>query len=465
MAIRFYNTLTKKKEEFVPIDPAGKKVNMYTCGVTVYDRCHIGHARSLYIFDVIRRYLSYRGYDVCFVRNITDIDDKIIQRAAQLKKDWHDVVSENIDGYRQDLVSLGIQDPDAEPRATEHIRQIIAVIEALISKGYAYAVDGDVYFRVRQFQGYGRLSGQSIENMLEAVRVEKDAKKQDALDFALWKASKPGEPSWDSPWGPGRPGWHIECSCMSLQHLGCDTLDIHGGGLDLQFPHHENEIAQSEALTGQPFARYWMHHGLLTINKQKMSKSLGNFVTIADAVKQYGADVLKLFFLAAHYMSSVDFSDERMNEAVRQLEKIAICLKRARNFSCTANPVESPDIVRYQTALIEAMDDDVNTAKAMGIIFECIGYMNRIMDRDDPQDKALVAAGLNILNKFLIEIFNLSLEDDANDLPEDIAALLRQRVDARSHKDFQESDRLRDVLREQGFLVEDTKDGQIWRRR
>ena len=312
MAVELYNTLTKRKEALAPLN--GKVVRMYSCGVTVYDKCHIGHARSLYVFDVIRRYLKYRGYDLHFVRNITDVDDKIINKAKDLGVDSKEVAEKNIEDYYQDLKRLGIDKADVEPKATDNIELMIEMIRGLIEKGSAYEVDGDVYFSVREFKGYGKLSGQSIDQMQEAVRIDKDEKKKDPLDFALWKKSKEGEPSWASPWGEGRPGWHIECSCMSLTHLNCETLDIHAGGRDLVFPHHENEIAQAESFTGKPFAKSWIHHGLLTINKQKMAKSLGNFITIEDAVEKYGANELKMFFLSSHYRSPIDFSKEAMEE-------------------------------------------------------------------------------------------------------------------------------------------------------
>lgn len=322
MSIRIHNSLTKKQEELKPLKD--KTINMYSCGVTVYDECHIGHARSLYVFDVICRYLRNRGFKVNFVRNITDIDDKIINKANELNKDWKDVVKENIAAYEKDLQALEIGKADKEPRATENIDSIKKDIAGLIEKGFAYETEGDVYFSVRKFEGYGKLSGQSIEKMQEAVRIEKDEKKQDPLDFALWKRSKEDEPFWDSPWGGGRPGWHIECSCMSLKYLNCQTLDIHAGGRDLIFPHHENEIAQAEALSGKPFAKYWIHHGLLTINGQKMAKSLGNFVTIQDALKKYSIEDLKMFYLSSHYASAIDFSEDKMQEAHKALQRFEI---------------------------------------------------------------------------------------------------------------------------------------------
>ncbi|MFA5100016.1 MAG: cysteine--tRNA ligase, partial [Candidatus Omnitrophota bacterium] len=320
MSITLYNSLTKKKEDLSP--QAAPLLTMYSCGVTVYDDCHIGHGRSLYIFEVIRRYLKYRGYNVLFVRNITDIDDKIINRANELKVDWKDLVKKYIEHYYDDMKSLGIPKADVEPCATDNIPGMIAHIEKLIDKNYAYATESGVYFNVRAFAGYGKLSGQSIEAMLTGVRKESDENKLDPLDFALWKKSKPGEPSWPSPWGAGRPGWHIECSVMSTKYLRTDTIDIHAGGRDLIFPHHENEIAQAEALTGRTFATHWIHHGLLTINGQKMSKSLGNFITIKDALKKYHPDVIKIFFLQAHYSSPIDFSDKKMEEAGQAYERM-----------------------------------------------------------------------------------------------------------------------------------------------
>jgi len=466
MGIKIYNTLTKQKEELVPIDPQGKCINMYTCGVTVYDKCHIGHARSLYIFDVIRRYLVFRGYEVHFIRNITDVDDKIIKRAQELGLTSRQVADKNIDDYHADLKRLGVPRAQHEPKATdeENIREMIRFIGGMIANGSAYEAGGDVYFKVRTSKDYGKLSGQSIEHMLENVRIEKDDKKEDPLDFALWKKSKPGEPAWDSPWGKGRPGWHIECSCMSLKHLKCETLDIHGGGRDLQFPHHENEIAQAEAFTGKPFAKYWMHHGLLTIDKQKMSKSLGNFITIEQAVDRYGADVLKLFFLAAHYGSSVDFSEEKMQEAAKQREKIVSFLTRARDFSRQADPLDSPRVFGYRDRLVEAMDDDFNTARAMGIFFDFMNEMNKEMDRPSPASAGEAALTLEISEEFLRGVLNLELPLGSEELPAAIAALLEERASVRRQKNFKESDRLRDLLQEKGYLVQDGKDGQVWRK-
>lgn len=382
MSIRIFNSLTRQKEEFVPLN--GKTVKMYTCGVTVYDACHIGHARSLYIFDVIRRYLKFRGYDVTFVRNITDVDDKIIQKAIESKKTSQQVSEEQIAKYYEDLKLLGVNPGDVEPKATENIPEMIAHIQGLIKKDMAYAVDGDVYFNVRKFDGYGKLSGQSIDKMLEAVRIEKGDKKKDPLDFALWKKSKEGEPVWDSPWGGGRPGWHIECSCMSMKHLKTETLDIHAGGRDLIFPHHENELAQSEGLTGKKFAKYWIHHGLLTINGQKMSKSLGNFITIKDAVSKYGLDTLKLFFLFSHYASAIDFNEEKIQDAKKALDKFDILFWKAygiikdKSLYQTTKAVDFVDKAKADFA--EAMDDDFNTPKALAVLFDFISDTHKYID-------------------------------------------------------------------------------------
>jgi len=469
VTVQIYNTLTKRKEPFVPIDPKGERVNMYTCGVTVYDKCHIGHARSVYIFDVIRRYLVFRGYDVHFVRNITDIDDKIIKKAQELNVTAQEVAEKNIAEYYADLKRLGLDPVQHEPRATdpENISEMITFIEGLIIKGLAYEVDGDVYFCVRDFEEYGKLSGQSIEMMQEAVRIEKDEKKRDPLDFALWKKSKEAEPFWNSPWGRGRPGWHIECSCMSLKHLDCQTLDIHGGGMDLVFPHHENEIAQSEGFTGEPFAKYWIHHGLLTINRQKMSKSLSNFITIEAAVDRYGADQLKLFFLSSHYGSVIDFSEEKMADVEKQRQHFLNFLDRAMRAAAGAKAVSCKWVEDRAAEFLTAMDDDFNTAKAMGILFEFMNDVNKFIDQKKELDSfaGIVAGALSHITVFLKEIFNLELSvPTVQEVEPEVLAILEQRAQARKERNFAESDRLRDVLQQRGILVQDTKDGQSWRR-
>jgi len=465
MAVRIYNSLTKKKEDFVPLE--GKTVRMYTCGVTVYDRCHIGHARSLYVFDVIRRYLKFRGYDMRFVRNITDVDDKIIAKALETGKTSQQVSDEQIALYHEDMKLLGIEPGDVEPRATQNIPAMIADIRGLMEKGYAYPVGADVYFNVRAFKDYGKLSGQSIDKMMEAVRIEKDSGKKDPLDFALWKSSKPGEPAWDSPWGRGRPGWHIECSCMSMKHLKTQTLDIHAGGRDLIFPHHENEIAQSQALTGKTFAKYWVHHGLLTINGHKMSKSSGNFITIKDAVVQYSADELKLFFLFSHYASAIDFTEEKMQEARKVLGRFDILFWKASELlkDKDVEPCQADFITVHKEEFLKAMDDDFNTPKAMAALFNLLNDTNKYIDENkkDPHYLGVIYHAVDILENFARNIFGLFLKEKEKPLSQDLKKLLDERAAARSGKDFKRSDRLRDLLKDKGIAVEDGKSGQTWR--
>jgi cysteinyl-tRNA synthetase len=472
--IHVYNSMTKQKEPLTPLE--GRAIRMYSCGVTVYDQCHVGHARSLYVFDVIRRYLKYRGYDVRFVRNITDIDDKIIDKARQTGKTSAQVTGENIAGYYRDMDRLGVHPADVEPKATENIPIMIEHIRGLIDKGYAYEADGDVYFHVRRCPDYGKLSGQSIAMMQEAVRIEKDEKKKDPLDFALWKRSKEDEPFWDSPWGKGRPGWHIECSCMSMKHLDAATLDIHAGGRDLIFPHHENEIAQSEALTGKPFARYWIHHGLLTIQGQKMAKSLGNFITIADVLKRHSADDLKYFFLSSHYSSPIDFSEDRLEEAHKAMERLGILLGKARDIRSRypqAKDVDVDFVDEYKKEFEAAMDDDFNTPKAMAALFKIIKETNKFVERDDSlsSDAAdvihtavavLTSLGRDIFGFKLDKIFVENLTSVAS-MSVSIQDALLKRQEARLRKDFRKSDELRDFLKAEGVIVEDTKEGQKWR--
>ncbi len=466
MTIRIFNSLTGKKEELVPCD--GKTVRMYSCGVTVYDRCHIGHARSLYIFDVIRRYLKFRGYDVKFVRNITDVDDKIINKARETGKRFEEVVAENIGAYQTDLKSLGIPPADVEPRATENIPEMINDIQGLIQKGFAYETDGDVYYDVRKFKEYGRLSGQSVDKMVEAVRIEQDEKKKDPLDFALWKKSGEGEPFWESPWGRGRPGWHIECSCMSLKHLNCETLDIHAGGRDLVFPHHENEIAQAQPLTGKPFAKYWIHHGLLTIQGQKMSKSLGNFITVRDALEKYSVDQLKMFFLFSHYASPIDFTEEKMREMQKALDRFDVLFWKAYQMlkgGPSVEAIEAGFITKRRGEFIEAMDDDFNTPRAMGCLFDFINDTNKFIDTEskDSNYLAVVFRAVDTIENLSRNILGLFLKEKDADLTAEQEQLLQERKYARKQKNFKRSDEIRDQLKTLGIIVEDTRDGQVWR--
>ncbi|MCK5179420.1 MAG: cysteine--tRNA ligase [Candidatus Omnitrophica bacterium] len=460
MTIHIYNSLTKKKEELSPLD--GKTVKMYSCGVTVYDKCHIGHARSLYIFDVMRRYLKYRGHDVRFVRNITDVDDKIINKAKELKKSFDEVVRENIEAYERDLENLGVAKADVEPRATQYIPKIIAFVEELIKKDFAYEADGDVYYSVRKFKGYGKLSGQSVDQMIEATRIEQDPKKRDSLDFALWKKAKEDEKSWPSPWGEGRPGWHIECSCMSMNELQSDTIDIHAGGRDLIFPHHENEIAQSEALTGKPFAKHWIHHGLLTINGQKMSKSLGNFITLDEVLERYSSDVLKLFFLQSHYASPVDFSWEKMDEVKKGYERIAILMAKLDEMNLAKGGTGLEWSLARQTEFEAAMDDDFNTPKALSSIYDIVNECNKLIDGATEGKELMLREAMNFIAA-AADIFGISFLK-GEEVSDEEEQLLVERVEARKAKDFQKSDELRDLLKERGIVVEDTKDGQVWRR-
>ncbi len=466
MPIFIYNSLTRKKEEFIPLNPP--QVNIYTCGVTVYDESHIGHARSLYIFDVIRRYLEYRGFNVNFVRNITDIDDKIINRAKELKIDWQELVKKYIERYYEDSQALGIQKGDYEPRATENIADMIKQIEGLVNKGCAYATDSGVYFNVRKFKDYGKLSGQSIDQMQIGARIEPDETKHDPLDFALWKKSKPDEPSWDSPWGAGRPGWHIECSVMSQKFLNTDTLDIHAGGRDLIFPHHENEIAQAEALTGKPFAKYWLHHGLLTINSQKMSKSLGNFVTIKDFINKYEyADLLKLFFLSAHYSHPIDYNEEKIEETKQALERISILVDKMdaglfKPESGVSNK-EFNEIIKIKNNFNKAMDDDFNTPQGLAAIFELVNITNKNINNLE-----FISSAKSLLLE-LADIFGLELREFMNSSSSstsvDIESLIAKRNEARKNGSFQEADKIRKELEDEGIILEDTKDGTTWRRK
>ena len=488
MTIRIYNTLTRKKEEFTPQKPSQRKpiggdisdaVNIYACGVTVYDICHVGHARSLFVFDVIRRFLRFHGYKVKFIRNITDIDDKIIKKAQEelkghetklgdLKSAVGIVAERYIAHYYRDLEALGIDRADIEPKATEHIPDMIKLIESLIGKGFAYESEGSVYFSVRKFTSYGKLSGQSIDEMREAVRIDSEPGKKDPLDFALWKKSKPDEPAWQSPWGEGRPGWHIECSVMSMKYLG-DILDIHAGGRDLIFPHHENEIAQSESFTGKTFARFWMHHGLLTINGQKMAKSLGNFVSIQDVLSKYPADVLKFFFLEAHYSSPLDFSWEKLEAARAAYERFIILHRRldrefdAGKFGTGTLENAHSAIDKFRKKFIEAMEDDFNTPKALGVLFDLVSFCNRILDQSEENQQILIH--VVSLMRELSSIFGLTFKERRTKISEtDIKEFIKQRNDLRKKEKFKVADKIRKELKEKGIIIEDAKDGTIWRR-
>ncbi|MCK4994361.1 MAG: cysteine--tRNA ligase [Candidatus Omnitrophica bacterium] len=478
MTIKIYNSQTSKKEEFNRKPP--EKVNMYTCGVTVYDACHIGHARSLYVFQVMRRYLKFRGYDITLVRNITDVDDKIINKARDwAKRDklslieaFDKVRNFYIDDYYDDLKALGLPKADIEPRATENIKEIIAYIVKLIEKGFAYEKNGNVYFSPRKLDNYGSLSGNSLDEVQEAVKIEADSDKKDPVDFALWKKVKEAEPSWDSPWGKGRPGWHIECSVMSREYLGVDTLDIHGGGRDLIFPHHENEKAQSEALTGKKFANYWIHHGLLTINAQKMAKSAGNFVTIKDVLKKYPADILKIFYLQAHYSSSIDFSWEKMEEAKKAYERIRILLekleKKYGNKDVTkviSGGTGEEVMLAFYNRFIESMDDDFNMPKGLAVLFDMVSRCNKLFESDEEYKDLMLRDAFEKIKK-LANIFELTfLKQKTSSLPdEQIEEKIALRLKYKKDRDFKSADGIRDELQNIGIIIEDTKGGKTtWR--
>ncbi|MEJ5227127.1 cysteine--tRNA ligase [Thermodesulfovibrio sp.] len=482
--MRIFNTMTGKVENFEPLE--NKKVGIYACGVTVYDLCHIGHARSAVVFDVIVRYLRYKGYDVKFVRNFTDIDDKIINRAQKEGISWKEVADKYTNEYYKDMDRLGIARADIEPKATEHIQEMIEIIKALIEKGYAYEVDEgeakSVYFSVDKFSGYGKLSKKKLEDLIHGARVEVDERKKSPLDFALWKASKPGEPWWESPWGKGRPGWHIECTAMSMKHIG-ETLDIHGGGADLIFPHHENEIAQSEAYTGKPFAKYWIHNGFVTINKEKMSKSLGNVLNIRDLLEVYDAEALRLFLLSSHYRSPIEFNHEYLKESEAMLDRFYSTSLRIEDLkafdkgSPKSLTIElKPLVENLKTKFEEAMDDDFNTAKAIGAIFEFIKELNRLMDKKPSSEEeiSLIREADTILRELggVLNLFHRKAIDWYRDLlhlkridilEEEIEELINERNQARKEKNWQKADDIRNFLLTKGIILEDRPDKTVWK--
>lgn len=470
--LQIHNNLTKKKEPFIPLDP--KNVRMYVCGMTVYDYCHIGHARVMVVFDVVNRYLRhiYGDQHVTYIRNITDIDDKIIKRANENGEPFEALTARFIAEMNQDSDALGMLRPDQEPLATKYIHQIIDMIQTLVARGHAYpAKNGDVYYDVSSFETYGQLSGKQLEDLRAGSRVEVDEAKDDPLDFVLWKAAKPGEPSWDSPWGVGRPGWHIECSAMSTCCLG-NHFDLHGGGLDLQFPHHENEIAQSEGATGEKFVNVWMHNGFVRVDDEKMSKSLGNFFTIRDVLQRYDPEVVRYFILSSHYRSPLNYSDAHLNHARSSLTSLYISLRGVTVIEDVALEGD------YVTRFLAAMDDDFNTPLAMSVLFELSGEVNRAKVSND-----VGAEGKAGLLKRLAGMLGLLGSDPESFLKGDYAglesggigkaglttpqidALLEQRLVARQSKNWEESDRIRDLLKEQGIIIEDGAGGKsTWRR-
>ncbi|MDM9774205.1 cysteine--tRNA ligase [Clostridioides difficile] len=464
--MKVYNTLTRTKEEFVPLEEG--KVKMYVCGPTVYNYIHIGNARPFIIFDTLRRYLEYRGYDVTYVQNFTDVDDKIINRSHEEGISPEEVAAKYIKEYFVDCDGLGIKRATVHPQVTDNIQQIIEFIKELEDKGYAYAVNGDVYFDTNKFEGYGKLSGQKQEDLEAGARIEVNDQKRHPMDFVLWKAKKEGEPGWDSPWGEGRPGWHIECSVMSKRYLG-ETIDIHAGGQDLTFPHHENEIAQSEARSGKIFSKYWMHNGYININDEKMSKSKGNFFTVRDISKLYDLEIVRFFMLSAHYRNPVNFSDEMLNQAKAGLERL-YNTKEKLEFTLS-NLVESPltekevELVKelddFRQKFIDAMDDDVNTADAVSVIFELAKLINSNVDENSSLEFAKKC--LDEFNE-LTGVLNIVNKKKDTVLDKDIEELIQKRTDVKKNKEFQLADDIRQQLLDMGIVLEDTRQGVKWKR-
>ena len=475
MTIRIYNTLNRKKEVFEPIESG--KVRMYVCGPTVYDSSHIGHARSVVVFDVIARYFRAKGFDVNYVRNFTDVDDKIIDRANSLDIECEAIAEKYIQEFYTDMDALNVERADIEPKATKHIDHMIKVIEKLIHKGHAYEIDGDVFFAVESFRDYGKLSGRRLEDMEAGARVDVDERKRNYFDFALWKSSKPGEPTWDSPWGKGRPGWHIECSAMSTEYLG-DTLDIHGGGKDLIFPHHENEIAQSEAAFGTSFVKYWVHNGFVNIDQEKMSKSLGNFLLIKDVLKSYHPESVRLFLLSKHYRSPIDFSEKTMAESSTGLDKVYALLDRVEKEIGSSKEIKKSG--QYWQRFCDAMDDDFNTAHGLGILFDAVHKINRLLDEKEGALSSTVAETVESGRADLLKIGGIlgvlletpsayfekkreqGFEKESIDSTE-IEELIQKRNAARKEKDWETADRIRNQLTDMNVLLEDRTDRTIWK--
>ncbi len=490
--MQVFNSLTNKKEELKPINSG--KIGIYTCGVTVYDLCHIGHARSIIAFDVIFRYLEYKGYNVVFVRNFTDIDDKIINKANQLGVPFNEISEKYIKEYYIDIGKLNIKKPTYEPKATDHINDMIEFVKVLIDKGYAYEVDGDVYFEVQKFKDYGKLSKKNIDDLMAGARIEVSEKKKNPLDFALWKKSKENEPFWDSPWGKGRPGWHLECSVMSMKYLG-ETFDIHGGGKDLIFPHHENEIAQSEAFSGKTFANYWIHNGFVNINKEKMSKSLGNFLTIREVTERIHPDILRFFLLTSHYRSPIDFSEENIKNAANGYMRLNYSLDKLYTIlngkDIPSKDVNLKNLTKAQKKLfnklnetkenfISAMDDDFNTAQGIGYIFDFLPDLNKIIYMPNINLNEDLLKLLMMVKEFfkdiskILGLFSIAPNDfilnekkkflKKNNLDEEfIKNKISQREEFRKNKQFEKADEIRNELSSFGIQLEDTPDGTIWK--
>ena len=462
--MKILNTLTRRKEEFVPINEG--KVGIYVCGPTVYDYIHIGNARPMIVFDTLRRYLEYKGYDVNYVSNFTDVDDKIIKRANEEGVDASVISERYIAEVKKDMAALNVREATTHPKATEEIPDMIEMVKTLIEKGYAYEVNGTVYFRTRKFKDYGKLSKKNIDDLRSGNRdllVSGVDEKEDPLDFVLWKPKKEGEPSWPSPWGDGRPGWHLECSVMSKKYIG-DVIDIHAGGEDLVFPHHENEIAQSEAANGTEFARYWMHNGFLKINNEKMSKSLGNFFTVREIAEKYPLQVIRFFMLSAHYRSPLNFSADLVEASKNGLERILTAVDRLKSISGTEGEVDravTDEMDAFVKKYEAAMDDDLNTADAISVIFELVKYAN--VNVTEESTKATVELVLNTVTK-LCDILGIITEKKKEILDSDIEALIEERQSARKAKNFARADEIRDQLSDMGIILEDTREGVKWKR-
>lgn len=467
--MKIYNTMTRRKEEFVPIREG--KVGIYVCGPTVYDYIHIGNARPMIVFDTLRRYLTYKGYEVNYVSNFTDVDDKIIKRANEEGVDSTVISERYIAEVKKDMCAMNVQEATTHPKATEEIPDMIALVETLIEKGYAYEVNGTVYFRTRQFKDYGKLSHKNLDDLRSgnrSLKVSGEDEKEDSLDFVLWKPKKEGEPFWNSPWGEGRPGWHLECSCMSKKYIG-DVIDIHAGGEDLIFPHHENEIAQSEAANGTEFARYWMHNAFLKINNEKMSKSLGNFFTVREISEKYPLQVIRFFMLSAHYRSPLNFSDDLVEAAKNGLERILTAYEKvtdvAKKSTVPAMSAEEEEAVvkieELKKKYEAAMDDDLNTADAISVIFELVKLLNTTVN--DQSSKPYCEKMASTLNQ-LCDILGIETVREQELLDADIERLIEERQQARKNKDFARADEIRNTLLEQGIALEDTREGVKWKK-
>lgn len=480
MTLKVYNTLTKQKEEFIPVEPG--KVKMYVCGVTPYNHPHIGNARPFITWDVIKRYLKKCGYQVTHIQNFTDVDDKIIKTANAEKVSWDTIANRYIASYFEVMDKLNVSRADVYPRVSDHMEEIIEVVQRLVDKGFAYVIEGDVYYAVEKFSGYGKLSGRSLEDMKAGARVDIDERKRHPMDFALWKSAKPGEPAWESPWGPGRPGWHIECSAMSLKYLG-NSFDFHGGGSDLIFPHHENEVAQSEAYTGEePFVRYWLHNGFITVNEEKMSKSLGNFFLVKDILEHYPPEVLRFFILATHYRSPLDFSDERLTEAGRSLDRLRNAVESLRGLETQSKGAASSEAGLLKAAAVKAendfnaaMDDDFNSALAISVMFglakEINIYHGAVVSGKIPCDSEAVIQARDIYFGMADVLGILVNErsgkmDGADELVDQLMGIIIEiRQEARKKKDWATADKIRDSLSAINIIIEDSPQGARWKKR